>query len=325
MPSFFEFLGVHGRACICAALASFTLAAAACTPRAGFTRPPRPTAGTFDPARVADIDVHALPIIPEISAATRANIRDTFARGRAAGLDAGVFSKLGDCMTENAHFLAPFGDGDFDLASHASLAPIVTRFSKTPARSGKNWSQNSFSTPSLAAAGGFNVAAPLDPTWSNPEWCSNSESPLQCEFRVAHPSVVVLMFGTNDIAATSPADFDYYLRTLVHDSLDAGVVPLLSTFPQRPEDPKKTLLLNRIVIAVAREYQAPVMNLFGALEALPGRGVDPNDTIHLSVPPDGRTDILDDAHLRFGFTMRNLVTLQALNAVVAEFDPAMQQ
>jgi hypothetical protein len=103
----------------------------------------------------------------------------------------------------------------------------------------------------------------------------------------------------------------------VHDALDAGVVPLLSTFPMRPEDPEKTLLLNRIVVAVARDYRIPVMNLFRALESLPGRGVDPNDTIHLSVPPDGRTDVLDDAHLRFGFPVRNLVTLQALQATVA--------
>ena len=305
------------RALTCAA---FVFAAAACAPQAAFSRPQRPTAGAFDPARLADIDVLALPIVPELSDAARANITDAFARGRTAGLDPDVFSKLGDCMTENPHFLVPFGDGDFDLASHSDLAPVVARFSKNPARTGKPWTQNSFGTPSLAAAGGFNVAAPLDATWSNPNWCTGSESPLECELRVARPSIIVIMFGTNDVAATSPADFDFYLRTLIHDALDAGVVPLLSTFPLRPEDPEKTLLLNRIVVAAARDYQVPIMNLFRALEALPGRGVDPNDTIHLSVPPDGRTDILDDAHLRFGFPVRNLVTLQALQATVAAVD-----
>ena len=257
------------RALTCAA---FVFAAAACAPRAAFSRPQRPTAGAFDPARLADIDVLALPIVPELSDAARANVRDAFARGRTAGLDPDVFSKLGDCMTENPHFLVPFGDGDFDLASHSDLAPVVARFSKNPARTGKPWTQNSFGTPSLAAAGGFNVAAPLDATWSNPNWCTGSESPLECELRVARPSIIVIMFGTNDVAATSPADFDFYLRTLVHNALDAGVVPLLSTFPMRPEDPEKTLLLNRIVVAAARDYQVPIMNLFRALEALPGRG-----------------------------------------------------
>jgi len=287
---------------------------------AAFSRPSRPTAGAFDPARVADIDVLALPVVPELSDAVRANLRDAFTRGRAAGLQPDVFSKLGDCMTENAHFLIPFGDGDFDLGPHSDLASVVARFSRTPARAGKPWTQNSFGTPSLAAAGGFNIAAPLDATWSNPEWCGGAESPLACELRVARPSILVIMFGTNDVAATSPADFDFYLRTLVHDALDAGVVPLLSTFPMRPEDPEKTLLFNRIIVAAAREYQVPVMNLFRALETLPGRGVDPNDTIHLSVPPDGRTDILDDEHLRFGFPMRNLVTLQALQITAAALE-----
>jgi hypothetical protein len=280
-------------------------------------RPARPTAGSFDPNAVADVDVLALPVVPAFDDAVRANVRDAFARGRAAGLDPNVFSRLGDCMTENEHFLIPFGDGDFDLGAHTDLAPTIARFSQQPARTGQSWSKNSFGTPSLAAAGGFNVAAPLDATWADPNWCTAGESPFACELRVARPSIVVLMFGTNDVAATTPADFDFYLRSLVHDALDAGVVPLLSTFPMRPEDPEKTLLLNRIVVAVARDYRIPVMNLFRALESLPGRGVDPNDTIHLSVPPDGRTDVLDDAHLRFGFPVRNLVTLQALQATVA--------
>jgi len=53
----------------------------------------RPTAGAFDPARVADIDVLALPVVPELSDAVRANVRDAFARGRAAGLQPDVFSQ----------------------------------------------------------------------------------------------------------------------------------------------------------------------------------------------------------------------------------------
>jgi hypothetical protein len=124
------------------------------------------------------------------------------------------------------------------------------------------------------------------------------------------------MFGTNDVAATDADAFNYYLRTLIRDSLDAGVVPIMSTFPHRPEDPAKTLLFNRITVATARDYQVPVMNLYRALETLPDRGVNTADTIHLNAPPDGRTDIFDDEHLRYGFTMRNLVTLQSLNTVL---------
>jgi GDSL-like Lipase/Acylhydrolase family len=259
--------------------------------------------------------VMKLPVLPELTPAARANVRDAYQRGKGKGLNANVFSKLGDCMTENSYFLIPFADGDYALGQYTALKPVLERFSAEPARSG-NWKDNALGTPSLSAAGGFNVAAPLDPTWSNPEWCKNSESPIECEFRVARPAFAVIMFGTNDVAATDADAFNYYLRTLIKDSLDAGVVPIMSTFPHRPEDPEKTLLFNRITVAAARDYQVPVMNLYRALETLPDRGVNTADTIHLNAPPDGRTDIFDDEHLRYGFTMRNLVTLQALNTVL---------
>ena len=140
----------------------------ACTAANGATirRPAPPVLGKFDPASVNDIDVLALPVLPEISDAVRANLRDTAARGRAKGNRPDVFSKLGDCMTENEHFLLPFGDGDYDLGAHAGLQPLIERFRRTPARAG-NWTKNSFDTPGLSAAGGFNIAAPLDPTWFN--------------------------------------------------------------------------------------------------------------------------------------------------------------
>lgn len=286
---------------------------------AAFRRPAPPVLGKFDPASVSDIDVLALPVLPEITEPMRANLRDAVARGRAKGKRPDVFSKLGDCMTENEHFFLPFGDGDYDLGAHAALQPLIERFRRTPARAG-NWTKNSFDTPGLSAAGGFNIAAPLDPTWSNPEWCRNSESPLACELRVAQPAYALIMFGTNDVALTDGATYDYFLRSIVNSVLDAGVVPILSTFPYRPEDPEKTLLLNRIAVRVAADYQIPIMNLFRALEALPDRGVNTADTIHLSVAPDGRADVFDEAHLRYGFATRNLVTLQSLASVVQALD-----
>jgi hypothetical protein len=124
------------------------------------------------------------------------------------------------------------------------------------------------------------------------------------------------MFGTNDVDYTDPAAYDYFLRTLVIATLDEGVLPLLSTFPTRPENPDKSLLLNQIVVSVALDYDLPLMNLNRALEPLPHHGVNPEDTIHLSVPADGRVDHFTPENLQFGFTMRNLVTLQALYAVL---------
>lgn len=274
-------------------------------------RPAPPVFGAFDPASVAGIDLASFAIIPEISA----NARAIYAAGLARGRDPRVFSKLGDCMTENPYFLVTFAQGQYDLGEYAELQTVLDHYAGEPARQG-DWQLDSFATAGLAAASGFNIAGPLDATWANPEWCRGGESPAACEYRVGRPSVAVIMFGTNDVDYTEPPAYDFYLRTLVDITLDAGVLPMLSTFPTRPENPEKSLLLNQIVVSIAQDYDLPLINLNRALQPLPHHGVDPNDTIHLSVPPDGRVDALTPGNLQFGFTMRNLVTLQALQALL---------
>jgi hypothetical protein len=274
------------------------------------TRPAPPVLGQFDPASVAGLSLDDTPVVPEVGPA----VKDIYTAGLARGNDPYVFSKLGDCMTENPSFLAPFSEGRYDLGEYAYLQDVVEQFAGHPARGG-GWTQDSFATTGLAAASGFNIAGPLDPTWANPEWCQAGESPVRCEYRVARPSIAVIMFGTNDVTYTQPDAYDYYLRTLVIETLDHDIVPILSTFPTRPEDPEKSLLLNQIVIRVAQDYGLPLLNLNRALEPLPHHGVDPDDTIHLTVPDDKRVDIFKDPHLEAGFTVRNLVTLQALDAV----------
>ncbi len=277
-------------------------------------RPAPPKLGAFDPATVAHINLDDYAIVPEISATASA----LYTAGLAAGNNPHIFSKLGDCMTENEHFLVTFAEGQYDLGPYADLQAVLDQYSGVPARAG-DWQLDSFATVGLAAAAGFNIAGPLDATWANPQWCEGGESPAACEFRVAQPSVAVIMFGTNDVAFTDAATFDYFYRTLVIKTLDAQVLPILSTFPTRPEDEAKSLLLNQVVVQIALDYDLPLLNLNRALAPLPHHGVDPNDTIHLSVPPEGqgRVDQFTPESLQYGFTVRNLVTLQALQAVLA--------
>jgi hypothetical protein len=274
--------------------------------------PALPAPDAFDPASVAGIDLAAYPVIPKISE----NARAIYQGGLARGNNPAVFSKLGDCMTENPYFLVTLAEGDYDLGEYASLAEVISHYSQAPART-ENWEKNSFATVGLAAASGFNIAGPLDSTWADPAWCKGGESPAACEYRWAQPSVAIIMFGTNDVAYTDAATYNYFLRTLVAETIGRGILPLLNTFPTRPEDPDKSLLLNRIVVRVSEDYDIPLINLNHALDPLPHQGVDPNDTIHLSVPADEQVDYFTPEHLQSGFTVRNLVTLQALEAVLA--------
>jgi hypothetical protein len=50
-----------------------------------------------------------------------------------------------------------------------------------------------------------------------------------------------------------------------------------------------------------------------AIEDLPNMGVDEVEPIHLSIPEDERTADFHDAQLEYGYTVRNLLTLQTLD------------
>lgn len=274
--------------------------------------PPTPAFGDFDPATVADIDLADYPIVPVVNPA----MKIVYAAGQAQGLNARVFAKLGDCMTENPYFLVTFAKKQYDLGEYQHLQAVLDHFD-VPAHPADSAAQNSFGTLSLAAASGFNIAGPLDPTWANPQWCQSGESPLACEYRMGQPGFAIIMFGTNDVAFTDAATYNYFLRTLVQETLDQNIIPLLNTFPTRPENPENSVLFNKIVVKVAEDYAVPLINLNRALEPLPHHGVDPDDTIHLAVPPDQGVDHFTSENLQYGFTVRNLVTLQALEAVLA--------
>jgi len=282
------------------------------------THSARPTLPVSKPAAAAEVDLDALPILPEITPAMAEALRAVYRAGQARGNQPRALAKLGDCMTDNPYFLAPLSAGRFELGEYSELKPVIEHFRGAPARAhgGRPWDADAFATPGLAAAGGFNVAGPLDPTWANPEWCRVDESPLACELRVSRPAFAIVMFGTNDVNTTDPASYDFYLRAIISQTLGAGVVPILSTFPTRPENPVKSRQLNQIVARVAQDYQVPLLNLNRALADLPNQGIDPEDPTHLSLPPDGRADVFTGEHLRYGATMRNLLTLQALDRVL---------
>ncbi|MBN2306313.1 MAG: SGNH/GDSL hydrolase family protein [Anaerolineae bacterium] len=265
---------------------------------------PDPVLGEFDPDSVAGIDLAAYPIVPEISAQAVTLYRE----GIAAGNNPHAFIKVGDCMTHHPKFLIPIGEADYDLGDYADLQPVIDQF--------MDGDLNSFSRESQAAAGGFNTASILDSLWANPNACEAGESPLTCEFRIAQPSIALVMFGTNDVQYLNESQFDYFLRAIIAETMRNGTLPVVSTFPFRPEFPEKSVLYNQIVVQAALDYDVPLINLWLALEPLPNQGIDAVETTHMSEPADGAACYFIGPNLEAGFTVRNLVTLQALDAVL---------
>jgi hypothetical protein len=267
-----------------------------------------PVLGDVDLQAVHEIDLTTLPLIPEISAYART----LYQAGLARGNDPHTFIKVGDCMTHNPYFLIPIGDDNYDLGDYQGLQAVIQNFSEGE--------MNSFSHESQASAGGFNAASVLDSLWANPEYCEAGETPLSCEIRIMQPSIALIMFGTNDVFYLDEAQFDFFYRSIVVAAIRQDILPVLSTFPQRPEFPEKSVLYNQIVAQIAQDYDVPLINLWLALDPLPNNGIDPDDTTHMSTPADGAACYFIGPNLEAGFTMRNLLTLQALDAVLHAAD-----
>ncbi|NLX09266.1 MAG: hypothetical protein GXY36_06385 [Chloroflexi bacterium] len=258
----------------------------------------------FAPGRYRNIDLSTYPVVPTDLGQARA----IFESGQQQNRKPTVVSKIGDCLTDNQYFLSPFGWHEYNLGNFVQLQEVISHFSL------------SLSYDSLAAYDGLVTTAVLDPAFANPMACLPGESPLRCEYRIRQPSVAVIMFGAQDLLFTSPADFDRSLRRIVHETIQAGVIPILSTFPGNVRLWDESVEYNQIVVLVALDYNVPLINLWRALEPLPNHGLN-TDGRHLSLPVTTGGDLTGD-NLRQGYPLRNLVTLQTLDAL---WRTAMQQ
>ncbi len=270
-----------------------------------------PELGDFDPAALEGIDPAAFPLLPVLTERARA----IFEAGQALDVprDPHVFSKVGDSMTASEHFLVDFGNGEYDLGEYTEMQGVVDFFAVEEV--------NAFNRENYANALGFSTASALDTTWAIADVCQPNETPLACEYRESNAAFALIMFGTNDVMAFDATLFDYFMRLVVIETVNADVVPILYTMPIRPEAPELSATFNQIILKIATDYDLPVINLLVALEPMPNYGVDLKDTLHLTSPeaPDNAATFTESG-LTAGYTVRNLVTLQALDALLTELE-----
>ncbi|MCL4879998.1 MAG: SGNH/GDSL hydrolase family protein [Anaerolineae bacterium] len=237
--------------------------------------------------------------------------REIFVRGQSLGNRPNVFSKVGDSLTVGTYFLFPYSWGTFNLRDYGYLYPVLQYFSGATARD-----NTSFGNTSLAADNGWTSASVLDPARANPGICQPGESPLVCEYRVVKPAVALILFGTNDVSAMSAADFAANLARIVEISIDMGVIPVLSTIPNRGGFEGQVVEFNQVVMNTARAYDIPLWDYGSAMNALPNGGLS-SDMVHPSWPPgdfSAATDLTAE-NLQYGYTLRNLMALQVLDAL----------
>jgi len=232
------------------------------------------------------------PVIPELTAGAR----DIFTRGQALGNDSTRFSKIGDCETSAAWFLADFDGGPerYSLGEYAALSSVIEHF------------KGSFGRTSLAARPGATAASLLTPLWADPKQCNASETPLDCELRLNKPAFTFILVGSNDVPHRER--FEENLRKVIERTIDLGVVPVLATKADNLEGDDS---LNASMARLAVEYDLPLWNFWAAVQPLPDHGLQP-DTVHLTWASN-RFDQVDN--MRRAWPVRNLTALQTLAAL----------
>lgn len=264
-----------------------TTADSANTPKP--TRPP----ATFTPESApTSVSWQEMPVAPSVS--DRA--REIYRRGLELGRNPNAFAKVGDCGGTPSWFLGMF-DGPSDqyrLGEYGYLQETIDHFA------------GSFGRESVTTRPGFSIASVFAPLWADPAQCKPGEGPLICEYRITNASFAIVMMGTND--HWHQDIFEKEMRRAIEDSIERGVLPILST---KADNVEQDGSINATIVRLAQEYEIPLWNFWAAVQMLPDHGLQ-EDGVHLTWA-GSRFD--DPEAMQRGWPVRNLTALQALDAV----------
>lgn len=265
------------------------------------------------PVAAQEAEVPIIPGIPQLPGDVIGNIQGIYQHGLSLGNRPDVFSKVGDSSTAVPYFLAPLGEGYANLGDQfAYLQGIVDYYSVTRART-----NNSFVNQSLAAGIGWTAAAVTNPDYAAWQHCEHNESPLRCEFRHSQPTMAIIMIGTNEVTWLGVEDYRLNMQRIVDTSVSSGVIPVLTTLPYRRGNEERVDAYNQAVREIAAANRIPLIDYAPIMRSLPNDGLDSERKHPTAVPGNqyrGSVDFTGE-NLQYGFTIRNLMTLQMLAAV----------
>jgi hypothetical protein len=216
------------------------------------------------------------------------SLQKVYERGLTLGNDPHAFSIFGDCQTRPGEF---FGVFETDPASLQGLSPelreTVAHFT------------GSFNRESSTSQDGTTPGSLLWDQWHRGEYgCTFAETPIQCELRTNRPSFVIIQVGTHFESRNTE-----YLRKIIMQLLDAGVVPILATKADNRELDER---INRDMALLAVEYDLPLWNFWASVSDLPDRGLYTRS----DRPLQGDIYLTDEAAL-----IHRMTGLEALDAV----------
>ncbi len=235
--------------------------------------------------------------------------------GQLLGRRPAVVTRVGDSITASGSFLSDIGDGRAVLGPHTELAPIIRTYRAVTVDRAGGKAHNSLNRKSLAAKAGWTGADILGLRGTD----GSSPSPLLQEYTAISPGVALIMFGTNDLDQTGTDYFSANLEAVITTTLENGIIPILSTIPDRMDSPQalaRTPPFNAVIHTMAARYGLPLIDYWTAMSSLPNRGLE-TDHVHPSVYPGHGSVTFTAAGLQYGYTVRNYLTLLMLAKVRA--------
>ena len=241
-----------------------------------------------------------------------------------AGVDknAAVFAKIGGTSTASADYMQCFQSDAAIKDLEPELMPTLTHFRSVDLGMGIT----AFNRESLAGTDGVTSTGLV----------AGAPTPINAEVEAIKPRFAHLLVGSHDLEKDQPAELYAFADNLL-GAVDAllinGVVPILSTLPQRQDLGLKDAYVpryNSVIRAVAQGRQIPLVDLNRELAPLPNLGATDGGglTVFVSANLD-RPCHFSESALMYGYNVRNLEDLRALDRVkqvvvdaVAELDPA---
>ncbi len=222
-----------------------------------------PTPTPTPPDNVNGIKLDQFVIMPP---AVLENVKQIFAKGQQLGNNAQRFSKVGDSIIEQPHYMVKFDTPDYNLGQYAYLQDVL------------NYYRGSYGRDSLAVRRGLHSWSWNNPTWADKDQCQPDEGPVACEYRVFKPSVAFIVLGSNDVGV--PDYFRKSMEDLVQFTIDQGVIPIIVTKADRHEG--NSNINNIILKETAAKFNVPLLDFDAVAGTMPNRGIDPQDGTHLT-------------------------------------------
>lgn len=245
-------------------------------------------------------ELYTAQIIPTLSD----EMVEVYELGQELGNESDVITKIGDSLSASTQYLTPFSRDDYILGPYDYLETALLYYGKSAA------------DDSIAAQIGMSSYAVFDSFWANNDDCEPNESPLTCEYRLKQPSIAFIMFGPNDVRSMDDEQYAGQMRQIVEETLEAGIIPVISTFSVDPNDELywQAINFNLQLLTIADEYQIPLINLWAATTILPDYGLD-EDHIHLKHSGFNNLKYDSGHEIWYGLSLQNLLALRTLHEI----------